>query len=331
MSKISIEDYNYSLPSELIAQRPASPRDHARLLVYRRSDKSIIDDHFYNLDKHLFPNTTLVLNNSQVDKVRLKFGKLEVFVTKQLKPNQVQAMVFPGKKFPSRATVKCAPGVLVTVDRVLDDGQRVLSFSLNLGNSRLDEYRNTPFPPYITPDEKLANEYQTVFAKHRGSAAAPTAGLHFTAQQLDQLKKTHNVVEVTLHVGLGTFAPLKAHHIRNEKLHQELYEINDDSAKQLNRSTHITAVGTTSTRVLESAVQCDKHFVPRVDCTDMFIFPGYEFKAVDSLITNFHLPKSSLLMLVAAFMGREEMLRVYKHAVDNEYRFFSFGDVMLVL
>lgn len=325
-----LQPYDYELPPELIAQSPASPRDHARLLVYERAGGRITDDYFYNLLDYLPADSTLVLNNSKVEKARLKFGRREVFLTKTVNRRTAEALVFPGKDFKAGQVRQLDEGISVEVQEVLADGQRRLKFSCPLDSKLLEKYRRTPFPPYIEADEQQSEEYQTVYARHLGSQAAPTAGLHFTESSLNKIKSVLPVIEVTLHVGLGTFAPLKGINLKSGKLHSESYEISPSAAKELNQAGHITAVGTTTLRSLESNISGGK-FRAGQFATDIFIRSGYKFQAVDALITNFHLPKSSLLMLVGALMGVEEMQRVYKYAVDNKYRFFSFGDAMLIL
>ncbi len=331
----TLSDFNYELPEKLIAQEPAHPRNHARLLVYNRKEESITDDYFYNLNKYLPPETTLVLNNSKVEKARLLFGNTEVFIVDSANDKTVEAMVRPGRKFKRGKKIVLADGIEADVIRIADDGLRTLVFNRPLDDPLFDEFRHTPFPPYIRQNELLADEYQTVYARpdsSGGSKAAPTAGLHFTSDQLDELEKSGiKRAEVTLHVGLGTFAPVKEENIEDHRLHSEWYRIDSETAKLLNSSRHITAVGTTSVRVLESAASSDQHFKACSDDTDIFIKPGYQFKSVDNLITNFHLPKSTLLMLVSAFMGYDEMRRVYEHAISKEYRFYSFGDAMLIV
>lgn len=327
----TLSDFDYELPEKLIAQEPAHPRNYARLLIYNRKEESITDDYFYNLDKYLVPETTLVLNNSKVEKARLLFGNMEVFIVDSANDKTVEAMVRPGRKFKKGNTVALASGIEAEVTRIADDGLRTLVFNRSLDDPLFDEFRHTPFPPYIRQNESLADEYQTVYARDLGSKAAPTAGLHFTSDQLSELQKSGvNRAEVTLHVGLGTFAPVKEENIDDHRLHSEWYRINAETAKLLNSSHHITAVGTTSVRVLESAAN-GREFKACSGDTDIFIKPGYKFKAVDSLITNFHLPKSTLLMLVSAFMGYDEMRNVYEHAIREEYRFYSFGDAMLIV
>lgn len=332
--KYTLSDFDYDLPEKLIAQSPANPRDHARLLVYDRKTGKITDEHFYNIGDYLPDHTNLVVNNSKVEKCRLLFdeGKKEIFVTSARNNRTVEAMVRPGKKFKLDKTVKLVEGVSAKVTNVADDGLRTLELSCDLDDPRIEPYKHTPFPPYIEQDESLSDEYQTVYAKDMGSKAAPTAGLHFTEELLNKLEKQGvKKTEVTLHVGLGTFAPVKTEDISEHKMHSEWFQLEEQRCRELNEAKHITAVGTTSVRVLETAAGENRTFEPRSMDTDIFITPGYKFKAVDALITNFHLPKSTLLMLVAAFMGFDEMKKVYDHAIENEYRFYSFGDAMLIL
>lgn len=332
--KYTLSDFDYDLPEELIAQSPANPRDHARLLVYDRKTGKITDDHFYNIGEYLPAQTKLVVNNSKVEKCRLLFegGKKEIFVTTAHNNRTVEAMVRPGKKFKLNKTVKLAEGVSATVTHIADDGLRTLELSCALDDPKIEPYKYTPFPPYIEQDESLSDEYQTVYAKDKGSKAAPTAGLHFTEELINSLEQQGiKKTEVTLHVGLGTFAPVKTEDISEHKMHSEWFRLEEQRCNELNAAEHITAVGTTSIRVLETASDEDRNFKPCSMETDIFITPGYQFKAVDALITNFHLPKSTLLMLVSALMGFDEMKRVYDHAIKNEYRFYSFGDAMLIL
>lgn len=329
---MKLSDFDFELPAGLIAQSPARPRDHARLLVYDRQTKKITDDYFYNLDKHLHAGTTLVLNNSKVEKCRLRFGKTELFVTETINPTTVKALVRPGRRFKLHSIAKLPikdGGLEATTVEIDEQGIRTINLSLPIDDPALDQHRLTPLPPYIAQDETLAEDYQTVYSRFLGSKAAPTAGLHFTSRQLKELRKAYPVAELTLHVGLGTFAPIKTTNIDRHKMHHEWYEINKKTADILNSANHVTAVGTTSARTLESL---RRPFGPNSSTTNIFIKPGYQFRNVDSLITNFHLPKSTLLLLVSALMGSaDEMQRVYKHAIDNSYRFYSFGDAMLIL
>lgn len=327
---MELSDFDFYLPPELIAQQPAEPRNSSKLLVYDRKTRAITDDYFYNLDKYLEPQTTLVLNNSKVDKCRLLFGKTEIFALETIDPQTIKALVRPGRLFKLNQTTKLdlGEGILQIETADIDDsGIRTLKLSIAIDDTRLDKYRLTPLPPYIKQDEALAEKYQTVFSKTAGSKAAPTAGLHFTNDQLTKLIKSHAIVELTLHVGLGTFLPVKTQKIADHKMHAEIYELTRKAADQLNQAKHITAVGTTSARTLESL---NRPFVQELDETSIFITPGYKFRNVDALITNFHLPKSTLLMLVAAHIGSvDELHRIYQHAIKNNYRFYSFGDAML--
>jgi len=330
----TLSDFDFHLPEELIAQSPAHPRDHARLLVYDRATKKITDDYFYNLGKYLHPETTLVVNNSKVEKCRLMFdeGKKELFVTSVRNNNTIEALVRPGKKFRVGKEVEIANGITAKVTHVAEDGLRTMILSHDLDAPELEPFKYTPFPPYIEQDESLAGEYQTVYAKDLGSKAAPTAGLHFTEELLEKLHQQGiQKSEVTLHVGLGTFAPVKSEKLDEHVMHSEWYQLDSETAQELNNAKHITAVGTTSVRVIESVSDSANNFKPGNGDTDIFITPGYKFKTVNSLITNFHLPKSTLLMLVSTFMGFDEMHRLYQHAITQKYRFYSFGDGMLIL
>lgn len=330
----TLNDFNYHLPEELIAQKPATPRDHSRLLVYDRQSGKITDDYFYNIGNHLPEGASLVVNNSKVEKCRLLFdgGKIEIFVTKAVNDRVVEAMVRPGKKFKTGKTVELTDELSAKTLSITDDGIRTIELSHPLDDDAVVPYKHTPFPPYIERDESLSDRYQTVFAKDLGSKAAPTAGLHFTPGLLKKLEEQGiEKKEVTLHVGLGTFAPVKADRIEDHIMHSEWYQISQQQADELNRAERITAVGTTSVRVLESAPKKGELFTACSGETDIFITPGYRFKSVDHLITNFHLPKSTLLMLIAAFVGFDEMKQIYKHAIGEKYRFYSFGDAMLIL
>ena len=330
----TLNDFNYNLPEELIAQKPAEPRDHSRLLVFYRETGEIKDDYFYNIGNHLPAGTSLVVNNSKVEKCRLLFkgGKVEVFVTKVINNRVVEALVRPGKKFREGKEFELTDGITAKTIQIAEDGIRTLELSHSLDDQKLEPFKHTPFPPYIERDESLADRYQTVFAKDLGSKAAPTAGLHFTPKLIKKLKEQGiEKKEVTLHVGLGTFAPVKTEKIEEHIMHSEWYRVTPEQAAELNRSKSITAVGTTSVRVLESVPKKEGKFIPSSGDTDIFITPGYRFKSVDHLITNFHLPKSTLLMLISAFAGFEETRKIYDHAIREKYRFYSFGDAMLIL
>ncbi|MEX0593513.1 MAG: tRNA preQ1(34) S-adenosylmethionine ribosyltransferase-isomerase QueA [Balneolaceae bacterium] len=328
-----LEDFDYELPESLIAQRPVTPRDHSRLLVYDRESRTITDSHFYDLPNWLPRDTTLVANNSKVEKCRLLFdgGKREIFATRVIHPTMLEAMTRPGRHFRKGKKVALTDQLTAEVLDVSPDGLRTLELSHPLDDPIFDDVRSTPFPPYIRQDESLSERYQTVFARDSGSKAAPTAGLHFTPELIQSLKRQGvSWEEVTLHVGLGTFSPVKTDRIEDHVMHSEWYQIDADTAERLNRAPHITAVGTTSVRVLESAADRMGNLRGEVGETDIFIKPGDPFRRVQSLITNFHLPKSTLLMLVSAMTGLDEMHRIYRHAVRESYRFYSFGDAMLI-
>lgn len=334
MSRYTLSDFDYHLPQELIAQTPANPRDHSRLLVYSRADQTIRDDFFYNIGHYLPADTTLVVNNSKVEKCRLLFdhGKTEIFVTKALDPVTAEALIRPGKRFKRGGIRELAEGLSVEVTGIAPDGLRTLRFNKPLDHPVFEPFRRTPFPPYIETDESLSDRYQTLYAKDEGSKAAPTAGLHFTSGLLQKLHSGGiSMVELTLHVGLGTFSPVKTERIEEHTMHSEWYRITPEQSDGLNRARSITAVGTTSLRVLESVAGFKRNFSACSGQTDIFITPGYQFKATDHLITNFHLPKSTLLMLISAYTGLEEVKRIYDHAIEEKYRFYSFGDAMLIL
>lgn len=340
----ALSDFDFHLPEDLIAQKPAHPRDHARLLVYDRADNTITDDVFYNLGSYLPEESTIVMNNSKVEKARILIGKVEIFILRQFDTHRAEALVRPGKKFRIGKTFRPVPDVEIETLEIQEDGVRVIRVQPGFDHPIWDQWKLTPFPPYIRQDETLAEEYQTVYAKDEGSKAAPTAGLHFTVDLLDSLKKSRfDLQELTLHVGLGTFAPVKSENLDEHIMHSEWYSIDPITAKALSRSSHLTAVGTTTARTLESIVSGghlsgipfttkeERTFSAGSGSTDIFIKPGYRFKAVDSLVTNFHLPKSTLLMLISAMTGLDEMHRIYQHAISSRYRFYSFGDAMLIL
>lgn len=335
--------YDFSLPESLIAQQPAQPRDHARLLVYKLDTGDIIDSVFHELDSFLYPDTTLVVNNSKVEHCRWLFenGRTELFLLEKLDTHTVRALVRPGRKFKPGNSVQLSDFLQAKVIAQDDEGIRTLKLSVSHDDRRLQAYEHVPLPPYIEQNDALADEYQTVYARPTGSLAAPTAGLHFTDELLKSLREYHTISELTLHVGLGTFAKLTEEHIRTKKLHEELYELSEKAATQLTKASHITAVGTTSVRTLESVMQKFGHFEAATGGTEIFIQPGYTFRAVNSIVTNFHLPQTSLLMLIAAFIADKKQLseteaaaelqRIYKHAVAEKYRFYSFGDAMLLV
>ena len=334
----TLSDYDYDLPEELIAQEPATPRDHSRLLVYNRADQSIRHDHFYNLGQYLHPGTRLVLNNTRVNACRITYenGSREIFLLDERNEEgatMALAMVRPGRRFKPGTLHQIADDLHAEVLAIEESGLRRLRLTPPITDPRWSPFLHTPFPPYIKPNEEFSERYQTVFSKDEGSRAAPTAGLHFTPELLDGLAESgFHTTEVTLHVGLGTFAPVKTEKIEEHEMHSEWWRITEAAAKELSTAPHRTAVGTTSMRVLESQPgTVDQGIQAGSGDTSIFIYPGVPVRFTDSLITNFHLPKSTLLMLVAALTGVDEMHRIYQEAIEQKYRFYSFGDAMLIL
>lgn len=333
----------YDLPEELIAQTPIEPRDHSRLLVYNRATREIAHKHFYDVIDYLNPGDALVINETRVIPARLYGvraggGACELLLLKQLGPKRWESLVRPGAKLKVGKTVSIGDGrMTATIVGESEGGARIVEFECEgTFEAALDELGEMPLPPYI--HEKLAdrNRYQTVYAKEDGSAAAPTAGLHFTPELLDRIRaKGIDVIPILLHVGLGTFRPVKAENVEDHEMHCEYYEVSEDAANRIRAAKasghRVVAVGTTSVRTLESSAQETGEVAAKKGWTQIFITPGFHFNAVDALITNFHLPGSTLIMLISALMGREEALRVYEIAVKERYRFFSFGDAMLIL
>jgi S-adenosylmethionine:tRNA ribosyltransferase-isomerase len=357
MTELCVADFAYELPEELIAQQPPTERDTSRMLVVDRATSALHDDLFSNLERHLRRGDLLVLNDSRVIPARLyarrtlrrerekPTGRIEVMLTEPAGENQWRALVRPGRKIAigERLVFPAATGEIVLEAEVLERGEfgeRLLEFApVDDFFAVLDRIGHIPLPPYIHRDDADADRdrYQTVFAHERGSVAAPTAGLHFTPQKLVSLQKGGiEIVRITLHVGLGTFAPLRVERVDEVHLHSERYTISAEAAAAINRAVaegrRIVAVGTTVVRTLEAAAVAagDKHIQPNSGTTDIFISPGFEFRLVGALLTNFHLPQSSLLMLVSAFAGRERILAAYHHAVEQKYRFFSYGDCMFI-
>lgn len=336
-------DFMYDLPEELIAQTPIEPRDHSRLLVYNRATREIEHKHFYDVIDYLNPGDALVINETRVIPARLYGvraggGACELLLLKQLGPKRWESLVRPGAKLKVGKTVSIGEGrMTATIVGESEGGARIVDFECEgTFEAALDELGEMPLPPYI--HEKLADRsrYQTVYAKEDGSAAAPTAGLHFTPELLDRIRaKGIDVIPILLHVGLGTFRPVKAENVEDHEMHSEYYEVSEDAANCIHAAKaaghRVVAVGTTSVRTLESSAQETGEVVAKKAWTQIFITPGFHFNAVDALITNFHLPGSTLIMLISALMGREEALRVYETAVQERYRFFSFGDAMLIL
>jgi S-adenosylmethionine:tRNA ribosyltransferase-isomerase len=337
------DDFNFDLPEELIAQHPLEQRDHSRLLVLDKHSGNITHKRFDDILDYLVPGDVLVVNNTRVIPARL-FGMkeggtahIEVLLLKPVEnqPDHWEVLVRPGKRVKVGAKVVYGEGKMTgTVVDDTDTG-RIMKFEYNgIFNEILDELGTMPLPPYIKAKLDDQERYQTVYAKERGSAAAPTAGLHFTKELLAEVKaRGIEVVEVLLHVGLGTFRPVQVDDIHSHKMHSEYYRITQDAADTINKALdegrRVIAVGTTSTRTLESAAK-DGRVVAGDGDTSIFIYPGYQFQVLSGLITNFHLPKSTLVMLVSALAGREHVLHAYEEAVKERYRFFSFGDAMFI-
>jgi len=336
------QDFWYDLPEELIAQTPLQQRDSSRLLVLDKDSGETRHRHFFDIIDYLQPGDCLVLNNSRVLPARLlghrpSGGAVEVLLLRDLGDKKWECLCKPGRKMQVGNEVIFGNGELTAVvTAVRDDGNRVVEFRYEgIFLEVLERLGKMPLPPYIRAELADQERYQTVYSKELGSAAAPTAGLHFTNDLLDKIRaKGIKTAFVTLHVGLGTFRPVKAESISEHHMHSELCMISEETAQLLNETKQcggrIVCVGTTSCRTLESLVNDDGTFEPRSKWTDIFIYPGYTFKAMDGLITNFHLPESTLVMLVSAFAGREHILEAYAEAVRERYRFFSFGDAMFI-
>lgn len=336
-------DFYYDLPEELIAQHPAEPRDSSRLLVIDRKTGAWEDKVFTDVLDYLRAGDVLVINNTKVIPARLIghrkgfTGEVEFLLLKRLDYTHWKCIVRPGKKLGVGAEVVFSESLSARVTERGEEGERVVEFLFDgVFEDILSKVGAMPLPPYIKEKLKDSSRYQTVYSKVDGSAAAPTAGLHFTPELLSRIReKGVKIVEILLHVGLSTFRPVKVENVEEHKMHDEYYEISPDAAAEINlakaEGRRVIAVGTTSVRTLESAADRAGHLLSGSGNTDIFIYPPYNFKMVDGLITNFHLPESTLLMLVSAFMGRERILAAYKHAVDSEYRFFSFGDACLIV
>ncbi len=341
-------DFDYHLPKKFIAQKPASPRDSSKLLVYSRESGEVLHRKFSDLPEILQPGDVLVVNESKVIPARLKTREgREVFLTKEVSVSSLfrkggprgilwECLVRGGKFFQVGDKFEIAEGFMGEVLEILESGERVIRFHSQNFTKDLEKYGAAPLPPYIHQEKKKVPQYQTIYAKQAGSVAAPTAGLHFTPRVFARLKKRGVAVEkVTLHVGLGTFAPVKADKIEEHNMHSEFFTLNEKVAERLNRykkeGRRIIAVGSTSCRVLESCADARGWLRAKSGETDIFIFPGCQFRFIDAMLTNFHLPKSTLIMLVAALVGREKILELYEIAKKKNYRFFSFGDAMLLL
>ncbi|NCA91984.1 tRNA preQ1(34) S-adenosylmethionine ribosyltransferase-isomerase QueA [bacterium] len=336
------KDFYYDLPEELIAQTPIYPRDSSRMLCYNKTEDIVEDSFFYNLPKFLKKGDVLVINNTRVINARLfgyddKGRKYEVFLLKRIDLTRWEALLKPARKAKKDTIIVVNEELSLKICDFIDNGVRIIEFVFNgVFEDILSRVGEVPLPPYITEKLQDKERYQTVYSKVEGSSAAPTAGLHFTPELMEKIKAMGvEIVTVLLHVGLGTFRPVKADDILEHNMHSEYYEISEETAQIINKATlenrRVIAVGTTSVRVLESVAD-EKGFVKaKKGDTSIFIYPGYKFLVVKGLITNFHLPESTLIMLVSAFIGREKTLELYKHAVEDKYRFFSFGDSMLLL
>ena len=339
---MTTEDFNYELPEELIAQTPLEKRDSSKLLVLDRKTGEICHNSFSNIIDYLEEGDTLVLNDTKVIPARIIGVKeetkavIEILMLKEIQPDIWQCLVKPAKRVKMGTVINFGDRLKAECIYIGEDGIR--NFKLiyeGILYEILDELGEMPLPPYIHEKLKDKERYQTVYAKNIGSAAAPTAGLHFTKDLLNQIeKKGINIVYITLHVGLGTFRPVSVSNVEDHKMHSEFYSMSKETATLLNNTRKkgykIIAVGTTTIRTLETVKNLYKEFKECSGFTDIFIYPGYEFKAVDKLITNFHLPKSTLVMLVSAFASKENIMRAYKEAIDRKYRFFSFGDSMFI-
>ncbi|MGX7100786.1 tRNA preQ1(34) S-adenosylmethionine ribosyltransferase-isomerase QueA [Gemella sanguinis] len=342
---MKLEEFDFYLPEELIAQTPLLKRDTSKLLTINRKENTYEHKVFSDIIDYFNPGDTLVLNNTRVMPARLYGQKkdtgaaIEVLLLKNKEHNMWECLVKPAKRIKVGSIVSFGEGIMeAECVKVLDDGFRYFEFKYEgIFQERLDELGTMPLPPYIKERLTDKERYQTVYSKEVGSSAAPTAGLHFTNELLDKIKqKGVNIVYLTLHVGLGTFRPVSVENIEDHDMHSEYYTLDEETANVINETKknggRVFSVGTTSTRTLETiARDNDGEIVAASGWTNIFIYPGFEFKCVDGLITNFHLPKSSLIMLVSAFYNREKVLELYKIAVENKYRFFSFGDAMIII
>ncbi|MBW3625236.1 MAG: tRNA preQ1(34) S-adenosylmethionine ribosyltransferase-isomerase QueA [Armatimonadetes bacterium] len=336
-----LSDFDYDLPPELIAQHPLTPRDASRLLVLHRESGRIEHRTFRDLPEYLRPGDLLVLNNSRVLPARVygrkpTGGAVELLFLRRVAPGQWEALCSPGRRLPPGSIVLLGEGEAdrLEIGERTEAGGRIVHFpSAEAELDLLERYGSMPLPPYIKAALEDPERYQTIYSRERGSAAAPTAGLHFTPELMDRIRGMGvEIAEVTLHVGLDTFRPIKEENLDAHRMHAEVCEISPEAAETINaRKGRLLAVGTTSVRTLESMAGEDGQVQSGQEETRLFITPGYRFKAVDAMLTNFHLPKSTLVVLVSAFAGRERILEAYREAVEERYRFFSFGDAMLLL
>lgn len=343
MEELKKSDFYFDLPKELIAQDPLTDRSSSRLLALDKNTGEISHHTFREITDFLKPGDCLVLNNTKVLPARLMGVKeetgaaIEVLLLKRKENDCWETLVKPGKKAKPGTTLSFGDGLLkAEVLEVLEEGNRLIRFSYDgIFEEVLDKLGEMPLPPYITHKLQDKSRYQTVYAKYAGSAAAPTAGLHFTKKLLDEIEKMGvDIAYVTLHVGLGTFRPVKVDNVLEHHMHSEYYQVTKEAADKINKAkqngNRVIAVGTTSCRTLESAAGEDKRMKECCGNTEIFIYPGYRFKVIDGLITNFHLPESTLIMLVSALAGREHVLAAYEEAIKEKYRFFSFGDAMII-
>jgi S-adenosylmethionine:tRNA ribosyltransferase-isomerase len=336
-------DFYYDLPDELIAQHPLKKRDESRLMVLNREKHTIEDRRFFEITEYLHPGDLLVMNNTKVIPGRIfgqredTGGKLEILLLRHLSDKDWEIMVKPGKRARVGMRIVFSPELSGVITGTTQGGLRVISFEYTgIFKEIINEIGLMPVPPYIHETLEDNSRYQTVYAKREGSSAAPTAGLHFTPDLLQKIEELGvSIAEVTLHVGIGTFRPVKCDVIEEHHMHEEYFEVPEETAKAIRRTKknggRVIAVGTTSVRTLESAAQFNEGTVEAYSgVTDIFIYPGYEWQVVDAMITNFHLPESTLLMLVSAFYNREAIMKAYQTAIDLKYRFFSFGDAMFI-
>lgn len=343
-TKMDVKDFRYDLPQELIAQDPLEDRSSSRLLVLDKDTGEITHKHFYDIIDYLDEGDCLVLNETKVIPARLMGVKkdtgavVEILLLKRKSKTVWECLVKPGKKCRVGVVIEFGEGLLTgTVSDIVEEGNRIIEFEFDgIFEEILDKLGTMPLPPYITHTLKDRNRYQTVYAKNEGSAAAPTAGLHFTKELLKDIEdKGVKLAKVTLHVGLGTFRPVKVSDVRQHHMHSEFFQVSKEAADIINSTRangkRVICVGTTSTRTVESASDDKGYLKETSGWTDIFIYPGYKFKVSDALITNFHLPESTLVMLVSALAGREKVLHAYEEAVKEKYRFFSFGDAMFIM
>ena len=341
---MDVKDFYYDLPQELIAQDPLEDRSSSRLMVLDKITGEVEHRHFKDITEYLRPGDCLVINNTKVIPARLygvKEGteaKIEILLLKRKENDIWETLVKPGKKCKIGTKIVFGEGILTgEIVDIVEEGNRLIQFHYEgIFEEILDRLGQMPLPPYITHQLQDKNRYQTVYAKYDGSAAAPTAGLHFTPELLQQVRDMGvEIAEVTLHVGLGTFRPVKESDVLKHHMHSEFYKIEQSEADKINKAKkeghRVIAVGTTSTRTLESAADENGFLTEKSGWTEIFIYPGYQFKVIDALITNFHLPESTLVMLVSALAGREHVLAAYETAVEEKYRFFSFGDAMFIV